>query len=299
MKKLLLLLSAVGMIFTACTPGGGLDDDNNGNPTEQPGGGNQGGVEIPADKTQAIKFQDENTKLLCTLHWDKNEDGELSYEEAAAVTDLGTAFKGSSIFAFTELKYFTSLETIANGAFSSSEYLTSITIPDSVTSIGAFAFSCCSSLRSITIPDSVTSIGTAVFQLCYSLSAIYCKYASSDNRCLIVDGVLKSFAPAGLTEYTIPDRVTSIEDEAFAWCKWLTSVTIPDSVTEIGYEAFRYCSSLRKVYCKPTTPPMGSYNMFDNNASGRTICVPRNSVEAYKAASGWSDYASDIVGYDF
>ena len=460
------------MIFTACTPGGGLDENGNGDNTEQPGGGNQGGEEIPADKTQAIKFQDENTKLLCTLHWDENEDGELSYEEAATVTDLGTAFKGSSILAFTELKYFTSLEKIADNAFEGcvslvkitmpeqltiigtsafngctnlkkiaipnavtsigddafygctsltsvtipdsvtkiGDYafdsctsltdtyvnitdlaayatsnnthffpgykhllvdsreitelvipdsvtsigedafykctsltsvtipdsvteigdcaflgctsLTSVTIPDSVTEIGDCAFLGCTSLTSVTIPDSVTSIGDYAFRSCTSLKAFYGKFASSDNRCLIVDGVLNSFAPAGLTEYTIPNSVTSIGRSAFEDCTSLTSVTIPDSVTSIGwwafyncssltsvtignsvtsigYRAFYNCSSLTSVYCKPTTPPTGDYDMFHYNASGRKIYVPRNSVNAYKSESYWSEYKSYIVGYDF
>ena len=68
MKRLFLLLAVVGLLFTACSPGGGLNDDN----TEQPGGGNQGNPnapgnpgDIPADKTKAIKFQDENAKLIC------------------------------------------------------------------------------------------------------------------------------------------------------------------------------------------------------------------------------------------
>ena len=87
--------------------------------------------------------------------------------------------------------------------------LTSVTIPDSVTSIGGSAFYRCTNLTSITIPSSVTSIGRLTFYNCTSLTSI-----------------------------TIPDGVTSIEYEAFKNCTNLTSITIPDSVTNIGYEAF-------------------------------------------------------------
>ena len=167
------------MVFTACE-GGSPDDETNGNPTEQPGendgnengdgNGNQGGGDnpgggngegnqdgeegvTPTDKTQIINFQDEATKQLCILNWDKNEDGELSYEEAAAVTDLGSAFKGSSITTFNELKHFTGLTGIADSAFDSCANLNEIEIPDSVTSIGEHAFYDCSSLRRVDITD--------------------------------------------------------------------------------------------------------------------------------------------------
>jgi len=58
------------------------------------------------------------------------------------------------------------------------------------------------------------------------------------------------------------------------------------------------------VYCKPTTPPTAAgyyyrWNAFNNNASERKIYVPIASVDAYKAADLWGDYAADIVGYDF
>ena len=129
--------------------------------------------------------------------------------------------------------------------------------------------------------------------------AFYGKHASLDNRCLIINGVLNSFAPAGLTEYTIPDSVTLIGGSAFERCTSLTSVTIPNSVTSIGEDAFSDCYSLTSVYCKPTTPPTGGSYMFHYNASGRKIYVPRNSVNAYKYAMFWNSYASDIVGYDF
>ena len=102
-----------------------------------------------------------------------------------------------------------------------------------------------------------------------------------------------------LTSVTIPDSVTSIVISAFYYCTLLTSVTIPDSVTWIGDWAFQKCTSLKSVYCKAITPPTGGREMFSYNASGRRIYVPMESVEAYKAASYWSDYASYIVGYDF
>ena len=196
------------------------------------------------------------------------------------------------------------------------------TIKDNTRFIGNGAFQFCSSLTSVTIPESVTSIGDLAFYGCSGLTEFKCKYASEDGRCLIIDGTLNSFAPAGLTEYTIPDSVTTIGNSTFTYCSSLTSVTIPDSVTTIGdwafYScdnltsvtisdsvttigdyAFSYCSSLTSVYCKATTPPAGGSDMFYNNASGRKIYVPMESVNAYKSAEGWSDYADAIVGYNF
>ena len=80
----------------------------------------------------------------------------------------------------------------------------------------------------------------------------------------------------------------------------MTSVTIGNGVTTIGDGAFYYCTSLTSVYCKPVTPPTSEFgSMFHSNASGRKIYVPRNSVDAYKAAEYWSNDADYIEGYDF
>ena len=202
-----------------------------------------------------------------------------------------------------------SVTSIGGAAFYYCTSLTNVTIPDSVTSIGGSAFYNCTSLTSVNIPDSVTSIGNSAFSNCPSLTAFYGKFASGDNRCLIIDGVLNVFAPAGVTSYAIPDSITSIEKNAFRNCTSLTSVTIPDRVTSIGDFAFWQCSSLKEVYCKPTTPPTGGQYMFSYYSSGSykplgcKIYVPTSDddsiINAYKAKEYWSDYASYIEEYDF
>jgi len=108
-------------------------------------------------------------------------------------------------------------------AFYNKENITSITIPDSVTSIGASAFSSCDNIKSITIPDSVTSIGRSAFSNCKSLTRI-----------------------------TIPSGVTSISDEMFWYCTNLQSVTIPDSVTSIGQDVFQACFNITSIQFKGT-----------------------------------------------
>ena len=256
----------------------------------------------------------------------ENGQGVIIFD--APVTSIGERAFFFFSRSLTSITIPDSVTSIGSHAFDDCSSLTSVTIPNSVTSIGAYAFYECSSLTSITIPDSVTSIGSEAFTGCTSLTDTYVNitdlaaYAKSNimhniggNKHLLVNGteitelvIPDSITSIGshafddcrsLTSVTIPNSVTSIGNYAFCACTSLTSITIPDSVTSIGNFAFFVCISLTSVYCKPTTPPTGGYEMFDDNASGRKIYVPRNSVDAYKSASYWSDYASAIEGYDF
>jgi hypothetical protein len=104
---------------------------------------------------------------------------------------------------------------------------------------------------------------------------------------LIIDGTLNSFAPAGLTEYTIPDRVTTIGERAFIGCESLTSITIPDSVTSIGFGAFYNCSSLNAVHItdlsawcridftnKESNPLTFAHNLYLNSELVTDLTIP-------------------------
>jgi hypothetical protein len=139
---------------------------------------------------------------------------------------------------------------IADIAFQSCSSLTSITIPDSVTSIGTYAFSGCSSLTSITIPDSVTSIGDETFYGCSSLTSVI-----------------------------IPDSVTSIGSSAFYQCSSLTSINIGNSVTSIGYDAFYQCSSLVAITFEGAPPAFNLNTLTDTNSE--PILYYKSYPEAY------------------
>ena len=105
-----------------------------------------------------------------------------------------------------------------------------------------------------------------------------------------------------MTEYEIPNGITTIAFAAFYESTRLQSVTIPTSVTSIEDWAFYYCENLKSVYCRPTTPPALGECVFDNSDDGVDkpigckIYVPEKSVDTYKEAENWKRYKSYIYG---
>ena len=139
-----------------------------------------------------------------------------------------------------------SVTSIGDYAFAQCEPLQSITIPNSVTSIGDGAFSWCTSLQSITIPNSVTSIGNGAFIGC-NICFFICNspYFQNDDVCLFnKDKTAIVSTIKDCVNYIIPNSVTKIGNYAFYWCKSLQSITIPNSVTKIGVGAFDLCMHL-------------------------------------------------------
>ena len=141
-------------------------------------------ITLPKHDKENIQFEDLQVKAICCKNWDTNYDGELSYAEAAAVTDIGDVFSGNTnIIAFTELKYFTGITSLSGYAFYNCTSLWKITIPENVIQLemgdrasniekGTFANT---SITSIVLPNALTSIGCFAFYNCESLKSIYCK----------------------------------------------------------------------------------------------------------------------------
>ena len=159
----------------------------------------------------------------------------VTYEEVTyPVTGIDRyAFSGSSV---TSITIPNSVTSIAEWAFYGFSCLTPITIPNSITSISPYTFFCSDKLTSINIPNSVTSIGYAAFYGC-----------------------------SGLTSFSIPNSVTDISDAAFSGCSGLTSIIIPSGVTTIGNAVFMDCSSLTSITIPNSVTSIGGY-AFENTA---------------------------------
>ena len=203
----------------------------------------------------------------------------------------GSAFQDCVLL--TEVALPARVGSIGPSAFRNCSSLLFINIPDEVTSIGNEAFYLCESLTSITLPDALKEVGSGVFSRCPALGYIHSPL-SPDGRCLVLDGSVVAFAPAGLTSYSVPDGITGIRFSAFKYCQELDTITIPSSVKEIGEYAFLNCKNLSSVILLGTAPPTLGSNVFENVNSLYKVYVPASALDTYKKASGWSRIASHI-----
>ena len=252
-----------------------------------------------------IQFEDIRVKAICCLNWDTNNDNQLSYKEAAAVTSIEVAFKANTeIAAFDELKYFISLTDISDSAFDGCTSLCKVSLPHSITKVSNKAFHNCSSLYSIEIPEKVTHIGEYAFNGCSSLKNIKipsslssidisafggsypCKnvYITDLSSWCNID--IKPFCSSNplsggnlylngelVTDLVIPKDVATISKESFGGCKSLVNITISSNVEIIDEYAFIDCPNLLNVSILEGVTTIG-IRAFDNCTSLVTVTIP-------------------------
>lgn len=143
--------------------------------------------------------------------------------------------------------------------------ITEIEIPNGVETISSYVFYNCAYLTSVLIPTSVRYIGSYAFGDC-----------------------------ARLANINIPNNVIQFKTSAFSGCSALTSIELPSSMSSIQSSAFNGCINLVSITCKADNPPTLGNNVFNNVPAACAIYVPAASVDAYKAASGWSGRAAYI-----
>ena len=199
--------------------------------------------------TDGVLFSKDLTQIIC---YPQAKNGN-QYTIPNSVTHIGDG-------AFSECKSLQSIVIpnsvthIGNEAFCWCKAFQSIDIPNSVTHIGNRAFVLCKSLQSIDIPNSVTHIGNETFNQCWALQSI--DVAEGNQYFISIDGVLFNKDLTQIirypqakngNQYTIPNSVTHIGDEAFSGCKALQSINIPNNVTYIGDWAFSGCNALQSI----------------------------------------------------
>ena len=199
------------------------------------------------------------------------------------VTELGdNVFHGCTSLASVSLPE--GLQTIGIKAFCECTALTQLTVPEGVTSLGKEAFYHCAALQTVSLPATLTQIGDQAFQLCHKLNAITVAPGSAsfshDNQGALYNRdktALLRVPGAFQGTFVIPSTVTSVAKQAADYCSGLTAVQIPDSVTSLGVEAFAYCD-LRQVII-PRTVTVLPAGCFTTNPHLTSVTIPETVTE--------------------
>ncbi|HEY3852824.1 MAG TPA: leucine-rich repeat domain-containing protein [Verrucomicrobiae bacterium] len=209
-------------------------------------------VEIPASVTQLSGASFAGCLGLVAINVDPqnltyaSSNGVLFNKSMTTLVEFPGGMSGSYAIPI-------SVTNITVGAFQECSYLTNVTLPNGLISIGDYAFESCGALTEIVIPTNVSAIGTSPFSGCASMTAI--NVAANNFRFRSTNGVLFNKpqttiieCPGGMAGgYSVPNSVKTIEWSAFENCSKLTNIVVPSSVTNIGDGAFFGCASLAGI----------------------------------------------------
>ena len=224
------------------------------------------------------------------------------------VDTTSTSVNSSRVYSniLKRVRFGDGVTSIGNYAFRYCACLESITIPSTITTINSDAFAYCYSLKCFIMPTGTSSIGANAFSYCYALSHVALKTAATlgsntfDN-CFSLVGTTSTtmatylyrnchaFRNPILGSGTIPGNI-------FYGCESITCITIPSGVTAINSSAFYNCFGVAEYHIKPTSPPTLGSSVFYGIPTDCKIYVPTASLSTYQTTSGWSDYASQMVG---
>ena len=217
-----------------------------------------------------------------------------------------------------------------NRAFSGCTSLSEVILSEGLTTLGDYTFEDCVSLTNITIPSSMTNVGFRAFSGCNSLTTINVEEGNSkyysENNCVIESSTKKLVLGCGTStipsnieiigsfafdsydslkgDLVVPEGVVEIQNSAFVNCSGITNIILPTTLTSIYanlnsfrnmYPSFYGCSALESITIQANTPPtLNGSSAFSDLDNLSNIYVPAEAVDAYNAASGWSDYA-DLI----
>lgn len=191
---------------------------------------------------------------------------EITAEDFAGITAIrNSAFSGCNKLESVELP--NTITSIGNSAFNNCDILPSIEIPASVSTIGSYAFQYCKSFTSIEIPDTVKSLGAYMLAYC-------------DN----------------LESAVIGNGVGQLPAHLFYYSRKLKNVVVGSGITYVYTGVFRDCVAMEKFTIYTEKPPYMEGNFGLNKTC--VICVPAQSLEKYKSATNWANYADQMVAIE-
>lgn len=205
----------------------------------------------------------------------------ISLEKIVFSENIGIVDRAfSDCTSLNNVKLNNGLEIIKGYAFSNTA-IEEITFPNTLKEIWGYAFASCDNISEVVLPNSLTGIGNGAFSG-HGLRKFSGKFASFDNRCIIVDGWLKCFAGNGLTSYSIPNGVVAISDFVFAGTD-LIQVDIPTTVSYIGSSAFQNCKRLTEIALPSELRDIESFT-FKGCINLATITLPNSIIKINSCA---------------